>query len=83
MDRISYFYLHSILLALFLSNFSVKAVWDLQYRFCEELDIIYLTAKENESETEPDVYLPLPSSHNVSPSWLLKVQNSLPNKRKG
>ena len=68
--------------AVYMDLAEVKVVWDLNFSYCQELDIIYLIGKENESDSEPDIYLPLPASRNVSAAWLLKVQNTLPNKNK-
>ncbi|XP_026276139.2 tRNA-splicing endonuclease subunit Sen15-like isoform X2 [Frankliniella occidentalis] len=69
--------------AVFMDLSEVKAVWDLQYQFCKALDIIYLIGRENESDVETNIYLPLPASYTVSPAWLEKVQNSLSTKNRG
>ncbi|XP_034254888.1 uncharacterized protein LOC117653363 isoform X2 [Thrips palmi] len=68
--------------AVYMDLAEVKAVWDLQYALCQELDLIYLTAKDNATDTEPSIYLPLPASHSISAEWLLKVQNTLPIRNK-
>ncbi|KAK3923394.1 tRNA-splicing endonuclease subunit Sen15 [Frankliniella fusca] len=69
--------------AVFMDLSEVRVVWDLQYHFCKALDLIYLTGKENQDNTEANIYLPLPASYTVSPAWLQEVQECLSTKDRG
>ncbi|KAJ1525026.1 hypothetical protein ONE63_009872 [Megalurothrips usitatus] len=72
----------SVAFAVYMDLSEVKAVWDLRYDFCKDLDIIYLTGREQET-MEPNVYIPLSASQTVSPEWLCKVQKALPTQNRG
>ncbi|KAF6199147.1 hypothetical protein GE061_007172 [Apolygus lucorum] len=51
---------------------------DVSYEFCEEMDLIYLSAREN---GESEVYVPVFVKENIQPEWLEKVQKNICSQR--
>uniref|UniRef100_A0A0A9ZBY8 tRNA-splicing endonuclease subunit Sen15 n=1 Tax=Lygus hesperus TaxID=30085 RepID=A0A0A9ZBY8_LYGHE len=51
---------------------------DVAYEFCVELDLIYLTARE---EGESEIYIPVYVKESIQPEWLEKVQKNICSQR--
>lgn len=53
-----------------------KRYWDVNYKFNEGLDLLYLEVKRNKN-SEKEIYVPWPASYNISLDKIEKIQESL------
>nr|CAD7572953.1 unnamed protein product [Timema californicum] len=55
----------------------VQALWNVEYFYSQELDIIYLTGKKKQSSVTPEIYVPVSATADITPEWIELVQNIL------
>jgi len=58
----------------------VQAMQDVQYLYSHELDMLYLvgkTGRDSHSRSRTEIFLPLSTVSDITPSWIQKVQDTL------
>ena len=53
-----------------------KRYWEVNYKFNEVLDLLYLEVKRNKN-SQTEIYMPWPASHNISLDKIEKIQEGL------
>ncbi|OXU30752.1 hypothetical protein TSAR_013218 [Trichomalopsis sarcophagae] len=54
----------------------VKLYWNVEYKYCEALQIFYLEAKKSKN-AEVDTFVPWPAFHNLSLDFISNIQHKL------
>lgn len=55
---------------------SAKRYWEVNYKFNEVLDLLYLEVKRNKN-SQTEIYIPWPASYNISLDKIEKIQEGL------
>ncbi|XP_075222768.1 uncharacterized protein LOC142325207 isoform X2 [Lycorma delicatula] len=69
----------NILLAFhtYLELCEVKVLWDVDYDYEKNLDIIYIKAKLKKNSEKSDYYVPISTSAIITPEWISTVQKKI------
>nr|CAD7454851.1 unnamed protein product [Timema tahoe] len=67
----------ALALQIYIELCEVQALWNVEYFYSQELDIIYLTGKKKQSSTMPEIYVPVSATADITPEWIEQVQNIL------
>lgn len=65
---------------IFMELCEVYELWDVNYHFLPQFDIIYFTAKQKRTSEFCDVYLPVLAKKSISPQRLLEIQHTIENR---
>ena len=56
--------------------FAVKRLWDVEYKYNSDLDIIYIEGKKSKTSI-PETYIPWPSLYKISLAQIENIQAAL------